>query len=374
MKYVITKEDAIKRVYFIINMAQNLRKKNKNTMSSSLTSKSDSMGGIFDRYINSLAEDVIFENLIFPEIRSDKKLTTIKDYYIYDPKTGVGIAPDVFGLEVDGVKIPFVKLEDKWTAIDGMPQIEVKTFKSKDQMISLRNQDYEKDYLIMTDLNLRIDYLVPFLDKSLFVDSIANDMQMEDNLFIDNNKKGCKKVSKIIPIDFSESDLAEIEVLSITNGSVFMREANDCGPGIGPRRMKSFKKRRGNIKESLGERLNKYAQKSPRIEELFEFKKNWYKKTNVNPKDTLCLDFSANKINKIEIVEITKSSIVLMALANGCEFNGNPMIKGKQYVVKFDTLSRKGKTKNEHFMQKECAKYLTSHKEELMKKLTDIIK
>ena len=143
----IVKEDILKRVYFIVNLVQS---HNGDTMQGALTSKSDSMGGIFDRFINSLSEEVLFD----------------KVYYLYKPSSKeAGIAPDLFGLKVDGRTIPFVVFDEKWKPIEKMPQIEVKTFKAKDQMVSLRNQDYDSEYLVLADLKLRIDYLVPFFDK-----------------------------------------------------------------------------------------------------------------------------------------------------------------------------------------------------------------
>ena len=46
-----SKDDIIERVYFITKLVQNHK---GTTMQGALTSKSDSMGGIFDRFINSL--------------------------------------------------------------------------------------------------------------------------------------------------------------------------------------------------------------------------------------------------------------------------------------------------------------------------------
>lgn len=44
----VYKDDIIERIYFITKLVQNQRSA---TMQGALTSKSDSMGGIFDRFI-----------------------------------------------------------------------------------------------------------------------------------------------------------------------------------------------------------------------------------------------------------------------------------------------------------------------------------
>lgn len=174
------KEDIIERVYFITKLVQNQK---GSTMQGALTSKSDSMGGIFDRFINTISDSLVFEKIILPQIETKKDVHVINDYYYYDPKKSVsGIAPDIFGITVDGKQIRFTKFNNKWEPEKGMPQIEIKTFKAKDQMISLRDQGYS-EYMIFVDLDLRIDYLVPFLDSKMLNKNIVEKMQMDDSIF-----------------------------------------------------------------------------------------------------------------------------------------------------------------------------------------------
>ena len=99
------KNDIKKRVYFIIRLVQN---QNGSTMQGALTSKSDSMGGIFDRYINTISDSLIFEKIILPKIKTNKKVEIIDDFYYYKPgKNQAGIAPDIFGLTINGKNVPF---------------------------------------------------------------------------------------------------------------------------------------------------------------------------------------------------------------------------------------------------------------------------
>lgn len=368
-KIYFDKNDILTRVYFITKLVQYQK---GSTMQGALTSKSDSMGGIFDRFINTISDSLTFEKIVLPKIESKKDIHIINDYYYYTPTQSVaGIAPDVFGIIVDGKAIPFTRFKNKWEPVKGMPQIEIKTTKAKDQMISLRNQSYDDQYLILVDLDLRIDYLVPFLDSNLLNDRIINNMQMDDSVFIIEDKD--KKISRITPIDYSSKVIGSLELISITNATDFMKQATYCDGNVSVRRMKEISERKVNIKTNLlHEKLSQYANVSPRINKLYEFNKKWKSKNSIGEKVQL-LDFSCDNIEKIEICKYNASGIVITALDDGCSFNGLKLEKGKQYTVTFDTLDRSGNGGSEYFMQKQCATYLNSLEEQLIKELKNII-
>ena len=369
MTYIIQRDDILERVCFIIKLTQS---QSGSTMQGALTSKSDSMGGIFDRFINSVTEDILFDKILIPELNTDKFVKVIKDYYLYKPnKNGAGIAPDVFGLIVDSETIPFVKFNNKWEAVDGMPQIEVKTFKEKDQMVSLRNQDYDSEYLVLADLDLRIDYLVPFLDKALLNPSVTSSMKMDDTAFIEKDSKN--QIKRISDIDYSSNQIGRIKLISITNGGEFLKQSTLCKANVGPRRMKEIKERQVRVKHSLALNLKDFVRVSPRIDKLYEFNDDWYSRTGVDKNRNIYLDFSANNVENIEIVDFNQSSVVIRAKSGGCSFNEYPLLKDHQYTVYFETLDRSGNGGEEHFMQKQCAKYLTSHKEALLERFKEII-
>lgn len=90
-------------------------------------------------------------------------------------------------------------------------------------------------------------------------------------------------------------------------------------------------------------------------------------------KDIAILDFSADKLDKIEICQYNKEGIVITALENGCTFNGQELELGKQYTVSFATLDRTGNNGSEYFMQKQCAFYLNGIEKKLIKELEKII-
>lgn len=363
------KDDIIERVYFITKLVQNQK---GTTMQGALTSKSDSMGGIFDRFINTLSDSLVFDKIILPQIQTDKEVSVISDYYYYKPTRAIaGIAPDIFGINVDGKQIPFTKFNNKWEPVDGMPQIEIKTFKAKDQMISLRNQDYDDEYLVLVDLDLRIDYLVPFLNSNILNEKLVEKMQMDDSVFIVEDKDS--KITKVTPIDYSSDNIGTLKLISITNATDFIQQATLCEGNISVRRMKEIRARKVKVKSNLlHDKLSSYANKSPRVNKLYEFNKLWKEKTDVGD-DVAILDFSADKIDKIEICKYNSKGIVITALEEGCSFNGTMLERGKQYTVSFENLNRSGNSGSEYFMQKQCAVYLNGIEKQLIKKLENII-
>lgn len=363
------KDDIIERVYFITKLVQNQK---GTTMQGALTSKSDSMGGIFDRFINTLSDSLVFDKIILPQIQTDKEVSVISDYYYYKPTKAIaGIAPDIFGINVDGKQIPFTKFNNKWEPVDGMPQIEIKTFKAKDQMISLRNQDYDDEYLVLVDLDLRIDYLVPFLNSNILNEKLVEKMQMDDSVFIVEDKDS--KITKVTPIDYSSDNIGTLKLISITNATDFIQQATLCEGNISVRRMKEIRARKVKVKSNLlHDKLSLYANKSPRVNKLYEFNKLWKEKTDVGD-DVAILDFSADKIDKIEICKYNSNGIVITALEEGCSFNGTTLEIGKQYTVSFETLSRSENNGSEYFMQKQCAVYLNGIEKQLINELENII-
>jgi len=166
----ITKDKSLKNVYFICSLTQ----KTKTSMQGALSSKGDLMGGIFDRWINTIPESVIFNEYIKPKLSQYKNsdIELIQDFYLYDPKE-VGIAPDVLGIKINNKEIPFcvygeIGNEIRWHQNKNYPQIEVKTLKMSQKMLTLRDQHYSGKYLIFAESAFNIDYLLPFFDENLF--------------------------------------------------------------------------------------------------------------------------------------------------------------------------------------------------------------
>lgn len=160
----ISINSAKKAIYFIANLTQ---MQGDRPMQGSLSSKADYMGGILDRWINIIPESVLFNKIILPQVFKGEEVEVITDYYDYNPKIA-GIAPDVIGIKYKNKTIPFAKFDNHWFPIEERPQIEVKTFKKNQYVISLRNQGYDGKYLVMAEANFRVDYLIPLLNETLF--------------------------------------------------------------------------------------------------------------------------------------------------------------------------------------------------------------
>lgn len=369
---VIKKEDILNRIYFIINLVQNQK---SDTLHGALTSKSDSMGGIFDRFINTVSDDIVCNRYLINKTDNiGKNIKFISDFYLYKPSKNIaGIAPDVFGISVNNKDVPFVEFENKWKPVEGMPQIEIKTFKAKDQMVSLRNQQYDNEYLIMCDLKLRIDYLVPFLDKNLFSAEILQNLYMNDAVFIKRDDK--QRINRPREIDFSNNEIGSINVMTITTGKEFMTNSTECGPGISPRRIKEIKVRKGKVNNTENislKHLSDYSYVNSK-NGLTTFNTEWYKATGINNQTTRYLDFYCKDADNIFILKINKSSIVVWADSNDCVLNNLKLEFGKYYTIIFETLDRSGTTNPEYFMQKECVCHLKNLEEELVRELNKII-
>lgn len=124
----IHKEDVLEQLYFVLSLIQN----SNGPMRSRIGNKNDYMGGIIDRYINTIVESLIFTKILFPKLKTNKKVELIRDFYFYDPSIA-SVAPDLFGIILDNKAIPFVVYDDGWKAVKNYPQVEIKTLKKTNE-------------------------------------------------------------------------------------------------------------------------------------------------------------------------------------------------------------------------------------------------
>ena len=229
MKLEIKQQDIIAYVYFVSSMAQ----QSKSGMFGSLSSKSDLVGGIFDRWINIIPESIVFNQYFLPEavrrLSINKAVRVFSDFYMYDPKV-VGIAPDVIGLQIESKIVPFVKYDDTkedtkfWVPQPECPQIEVKSFFGKKYMVSLRDQHYGDKFLVMVGANIDVDYLLSFFDKSIFTENEISKLTMPND-FIESDTKGL--ISKTKQVEFNRCSLGSLELLCVTTASQFRNIAQN---------------------------------------------------------------------------------------------------------------------------------------------------
>lgn len=352
MKIQIEKKDVYPYIYFVCSLSQSGR------MHGALSSKNDFIGGIFDRWINIIPESIVFNKIIFPKINKEiaSDIEVVSDYYRYDPKKA-GIAPDVLGVKIHRRIIPFVKFDElgeyeRWQELQNAPQIEVKSFKKSQYLVSLRDQNYSNKYLVMVETNLRVDYLMPFFEEYLFSEEVYDRLAMEDSVFIKSNKNNL--VTPIIRIENPSEVIGELELISITNASDFMKYSTLCKTKTSPH----------YITEIRETRLNKYSIKEmPEAESflinfleknnetnLYMFNDSWYNKI-FNFDKIKTLDVYIENIENLQLIKKSKSSVIIKANSDAV-FNDVNLLQGNSYLIKFGLLDRSANPGEEYFMHK----------------------
>ena len=378
--YDVSRNDVLKAIYFICRLTQN---QNGKAMSGALSSKQDLMGGIFDRWINIIPESIVFNKGILPKISNGKKVEVISDFYSYDPSGDkAGIAPDVIGLRINDSVIPFVKFNEKWVKEPGMPQIELKTFKKADYMVSLRNQGYDEKYLVMVQSDFRVDYLIPFLDKDIFDDSIYDEMKMDDSKFIISNEN--KYLSELQKVESSDDKIGTVSLISITRADSFMKKSTHCETGVSVEWLKKIEEVDEPQKNTIDMKLSDIC--FERFKNLYSFNDKWYsgidqlgipyrstKKKNGTTENlkVRTLDFYVEKIQSIKVIKLNKLAMMIKAMDDN-NINGVQLEKGKCYLLTYSCLPREG-SGEEYFMQKDIVSLVDSFENELTEKLKQII-
>lgn len=351
-------KDVYKYIYFIASIT---RRQNK-SMIGALSSRGDLIGGIFDRWINTVPESVVFNKIILPEI-TDKPVEIISDYYLYDPKKA-GIAPDVIGLKLNDKITPLACFDNKWTPVKDMPQIEIKTFKKSQKMISLRDQGYDGKFLVMVESDFKIDYLLSFFDKKIFNSAIYHNLKMNDEKFIIANDENL--IHGIEEIDCHSSEIGCIELLKITNATLFKKYANLCDKYISPKYIKNIEKkenvRQANIHIPLKDYCNNFE------ENIYSLNDKWYSNEN---KEIKTLNIYVENIDNITVIKRNKNNIYI-DVKDKCCINEDELNKG-YYNISFDVLDRGSNGGQEYFMNKGLVNKIPDKEKELKDKLKDII-
>lgn len=368
---IVNIHDIKKAVYFISNLTQ---MQGTRPMRGALNSKGDYMGGIFDRWINIIPESVVFNKIILPKISGEKDVKVITDYYDYDPKQ-VGIAPDVIGVSVNKKAIPFVKFDERWIPVNGKPQIEVKTFKKNQKMVSLRNQGYDNKYLVLAETNFRVDYLVPLINEEIYSDDIYNELYMNDDIFIVSNEN--QMITQSRKIDIERKDIGTISLLGITTANELMNMATKCPAGVSVEYFSEIEENQSkrSITSSVG-MLKEYG--SITEDGLFKMNNNWYDKIDLDGmtykynKKIKTLNFFVSDIEAIEILKICKSKMIIRVHKN-CIWEDTNLEAGKIYNIIIKDLDRSGAKGEEYFLLKTSIPKLKNEENKLLSELKQII-
>lgn len=374
-KIPVYKDDILKNFYFVVSLTQS---QTSSAMYGSLTSKGDLIGGIFDRWINTCPEAIVFNKFILPDISNNHDVKIISDFYSYDPKIA-GIAPDVIGLKIDSDIVPFVKFEEKWKPLDCAPQIEVKTFKKPQKMVSLRNQGYDNKFLVLVESDFRIDYLVPFLDKNIFSKEIYNELKIDNRNFIISDLLG--SIDVFSEVDYSFNQVGTISLLGIFKGCDFIKNSTCCEKGVSIQRISKIEEYTGNrVKNDLNTSLAKVSYKLKN--NLYRFNNDWYDaiedgipcfEINGKLNKIRCLDFHCTNPDNIIILKKLKNGFYIKT-SKISTFNMYTLFPDKKYKITTDILDRKDRKECEYFFQKESLSFIPSKEKELKESLKKYIK
>ena len=353
---IISKQDVVPYIYFVCSMAQRGR------MYGGISGKSDYIGGVFDRWINIIPESVIFNKYFLPQIAD--KLEVVSDYYEYDPKKS-GIAPDVLGVKIGTKAVPFVEYVNKWCALDNAPQIEVKSFKKGQYMVSLRNQGYDKQYLVMVETNLDSDYLLPFFEQTVVGEDVYNKLKMDDSVFIKKNLN--KDLSSVTKIKRGNTDLGSLRLITVCLASDFMRYSDLCNGGESPFYIKEINKTR--IQRTPAQTIPFSDWINKKIDNLYSWKEN---KLDNNREHKL-LDIYVENADKIQVLKNSKSSIKICTIGKA-KINDTELEANKTYIIKFQLLDRSSAKSGEYFMHKSIIDKIPNKENAMLDNIRQYIK
>jgi hypothetical protein len=352
----IKKADIVPYIYFVCSMAQ------RGKMYGGIAEKSDYIGGIFDRWINIIPESVIFNKYFLPKIAD--KLKVISDYYEYNPKKS-GIAPDVLGVKKGTKSIPFVEYVNKWHALNNAPQIEVKSFKKEQYMVSLRNQGYDNQYLVMVETDLNSDYLLPFFKQNVINDGIYSKLKMDDSVFIKKNDN--KDLSPIAKIRRYSTNLGTLKLITVCLVNDFTQYSNLCNGEESPFYIKEIKETR--TPKSLCRTVSFLDVVNKNKNNLY----SWTENRLDSSKKHKLLDIYIENVDKIKVLKNSKSSITIYT-EDKAKINDRELEEDKTYIIKFQLLDRSSKKNSEYFMHKSIIDKISSKESIMLDNIKQYIK
>lgn len=299
-KINITRDDILPLIYFIISMFQE-----ENNHRQGTSSKSDLLGGFIDRWVNKIPEELIFSK----HLLKNKNYKVINDYFIYGAGSDKN-APDILGLKENDDVIPFAVYKDtKWEQINGMPHIEIKTFRKNQKLVSVRDTQLDDDtYYIFVESDLKQDYMLKLFDIKYFTEEIRKKLIMDD-VFISSNSKGIiKSVNNIIGKD--SDSIGTIEILRVLKGCEYRKRATLCDEKKNVYYLKGIE----FVKDIRGKNLN-----TP-FNEFFEYEQeiNCYSSNWGNLK---LIPMYVNNVDKIIIRKVNKKNFYVETLDDAQIYN-----------------------------------------------------
>jgi hypothetical protein len=367
----IKKDDVLEQMYFVLSLVQNA----SGPIRSRIGGKNDYMGGIIDRYVNTVVESLVFSKILFPKLKTDKKVELIRDFYSYEPSIAT-IAPDLFGIIVNNKAIPFVMYDNGWKPLKDCPQVEIKTLKRNQRMLSLVNQHYDYKYLIITESDYNTDYLMPFLSTNLFNDLLYNKIINELNVYnkeiIVSDVNGY--ITPIKKVDFSNDSLGRLKLMLVTKTKSFIEACNVAGKGITPECIET--KELTKEQKETPVTMTKYCDKLEN--NYYRFNDNWYSLKNKNGKKyrskdlKVTLDFYCSDISLISFLKMNIENFYIRV--NKMVVLNNETLEPGDYKIKlFSGFDRSGTTNEEYFIDKAIYQRITNCEKTLLDDIQNII-
>jgi hypothetical protein len=344
----ISRSDILPLVYFIISMFQ--REKNHRQ---GISEKSDLIGGYIDRWINKLSENIIFNKVLL----ENKDYKVVNDYFIYGNDKNSRAdknAPDILGLKTNnGDIIRFAEFNNKtWIKCSNMPYIEVKTYKTNQKLIVIRETQLQDDnFYVLVESNFAPDYLISLFADDVFDDSFLNLLKM-DSSFIKNNEHGMiSQTRKINCLNYD--NLGTLKLLAVMKGEDIRTNA---------------------IKVNSKENICYFKD----VEEVSEVRrpdtdvtlKDFFKNERNTYNDKKIIPFEADKPDKIIIKSTLKTCMYIEVLDDCCIYDVN-LSKGKTYKILIEEF-RRSSTASEYVMLKRKLRNKLDKTEELISILDDI--
>lgn len=319
VKIDVTKEDIKPLLYFIISMFQQETIHRQGT-----SSKSDLIGGFIDRWINKIPEDLIFRK----HLLLNKNYSVINDYFVYGMKSKKN-APDILGLQIENQIIKFTEYDtNEWLQIEGMPHIEIKTFRKNQRLVSVRDTQLEDDnYYIFVESNFDNDYLIHLFDEQYLERETLDKITMSNQFIKDNSQQILIQPPKIL-IDNKES-IGTLEIITIVRGSEFKKRATLCKEEENVFYLK-------NIVEVTSVRGGLEIPK--KFNEIFQYNSE----TDMYEAEweaSKLIPIYAQNVNKLEILKINKKNFYCKS-SKECQLYNYNLKAGVIYKVELEIFQR----------------------------------
>ena len=260
------------------------------------------------------------------------------------------------GVKIGTKAIPFVEYVNKWCALDNAPQIEVKSFKKGQYMVSLRNQGYDRQYLVMVETDLDSDYLLPFFEETVISEDVYDKLKMDDSVFIKTNVD--KNLSSVTKIKRDNTNLGSLRLITVCLASDFMQYSNLCNEGESPFYIKEINETR--TPKILPRTMSFSDWVNKKTDNFYGWKEN---KLDNNKKHKL-IDIYVENADKIQVLKNSKSSVTICTIGKA-KINDIELEENKTYIIKFQLLDRAGSKNGEYFMHKSIIDKIPS-KENIM--------